>query len=373
MNGNGKVFDRIYYNATLKNVESLNEFSIPSEYKDTRINAVLKRPKDYYLTIERFSFDGYNIPIAIAEIQTGQSNPDLTIYSFTLRYNNASDYQTFVIYVPNDIAISKPSPPTTARANSKYYFIYYYQDFLDMCNTALSTAFTNLKTANPGATQTEAPFFIYDFDTGLISLIVPYNYLAGDPIEIWMNGPTYRFFDGIPNQYNQLGNPNGKDYKFIIKYRLNNAWAKPGGSIPTPPTNPDYLELKQEYFLSGWDPLDNLLFQTAEIPVLSENVYSNTDAFGAKSYKNIITDFKPIFDKRGSVRSVYEYFPTGPYRLINLKSDTELKVIDFTVTWLDKTGVEWDLSLFLNEGLSIKFLFILKSSYIPSFNHNGKY
>ena len=103
--------------------------------------------EDYFVAIARFSIQtGGSLPVFIPAIQTGQSNVNQTVYIITLVYNGVSGTGT-IIHVPQPTA-QLPSAPTTVQDfSTDYYYIYNYQDWIGMVNTAFQTAFTNL-TAN---------------------------------------------------------------------------------------------------------------------------------------------------------------------------------------------------------------------------------
>ena len=118
--------------------------------------------EDYFVAIARFSIQtGGALPVFIPAIQTGQSNVNQTVYIITLVYNGASGTGT-IMHVPQPTA-QLPSAPTTVQDfSTDYYYIYNYQDWIGMVNTAFQTAFanliTNLKTASIyNAVSNQAP------------------------------------------------------------------------------------------------------------------------------------------------------------------------------------------------------------------------
>ena len=99
---------------------------------------------DYFVAIARFSIQtGGTLPVFIPAIQTGQGDVNKTVYIITLTYNGVSGTGT-IEHVPQPTA-QVPSVPTTSQdLTTDYYYIYNYQDWIGMVNTAFQTAFSNL-------------------------------------------------------------------------------------------------------------------------------------------------------------------------------------------------------------------------------------
>ena len=99
---------------------------------------------DYFVAIARFSIQtGGTLPVFIPAIQTGQGDVNKTVYIITLTYNGVSGTGT-IAHVPQPTA-QVPSVPTTSQdLTTDYYYIYNYQDWIGMVNTAFQTAFSNL-------------------------------------------------------------------------------------------------------------------------------------------------------------------------------------------------------------------------------------
>ena len=67
---------------------------IPISFTESRTTAILEDASMYYMAICRFhDLDTFgSIPCFIPQVQTGQSDPNLTIYSITYKYKN-NDFQ----------------------------------------------------------------------------------------------------------------------------------------------------------------------------------------------------------------------------------------------------------------------------------------
>ena len=100
---------------------------------------------DYFCSIVRFSIQtGNTLPVFIPRIRTGQSDANKTVYRITLKdniygriYYGAAD----VIYIPEDQTAPTPLPPLVEQdVTSSYYYVYNFQHFVDLLNTALALA-----------------------------------------------------------------------------------------------------------------------------------------------------------------------------------------------------------------------------------------
>ena len=94
-------------------------------FEETRTQPFLDgTAEDYFVAIARFSIQtGGTLPVFIPAIQTGQSDPDLTVYAITLKYNN-TEGTAYIRHVPQPSA-TPPAPPTTAQdLSGDYYYVY---------------------------------------------------------------------------------------------------------------------------------------------------------------------------------------------------------------------------------------------------------
>ena len=110
---------------------------------------------DYFCSIVRFNIQtGNTLPVLIPRIQTGQSDVNKTIYQVVIMHDFLGDEDTLldtfgfanVMYDPEDQTAPTPAPPTTSQdLSSTYYNVYNYQHFIQLVNTAIQTAWDNLK------------------------------------------------------------------------------------------------------------------------------------------------------------------------------------------------------------------------------------
>ena len=366
--------DKIYYNITLDHEQAADGSLNKAEYRVERTQPIIENPKEYYMTISRFSVPAIDIPILIMPIVDNQPNPNLTPFKVTLIYGGTS-FQQSVIYVSG--AVTEPVPPAPIPVQqidpeSYYYWVYTYQRFIDMINTAIATAFAALKAAFPLAPQTEAPYFIYNSETELISLIAQYSYSQPGAIEFFINHELLTYMEAFTVEFYGRNPVTGEDAKMIIQDEggLKNAYYPPGVAVPAAtippaaPATPYYLEMKQEYkIVSSWTSFQDLVFTTGTIPIVAEWIQTSATEDGRATSANIMTDFHPTLQYAGDNRGNMVYFPTGPYRLINLNSTTPLRRFDFKVWWKDKNDRLYPVRIPYGQQLNVKFLFLKKSTF----------
>lgn len=382
--------DKIYYNIEvtnpLINPPGFIQNAIRATFAENRVQPIVDNPSDYYLTVARFEISGSAIPILIFPIQTGigQTNPNLSPLSVTLSFGG-SDFQEFVILVsqsPDETVPLAPSANGGLQKITPYYYIYNYQYFLDLVNTALAAATTALNTAFP-ATLPFAPYFLYNSETQLISLIAPIQ-MTTAPVQLWINSPLYTFFFGLPalnHVVNNLLNLNGKDQEIIIKNYTDNCFTPCGTSVlSTSTTNAGvtttigapitHLKMEQEWVgIQYWNSFKSIIFVSPSIGAVNEYIPTSvaSQSGGQVSFLPILTDFQPILNNPGDARSQISYYPQGPYRLINLQGTTPLTKVDLTAYWQDINDNIHPIELLPNTYMSVKFLFIKKSSYIAQY------
>ena len=362
--------DRIYYNISIKGEKGT---SIAS-YQEDRTKAILENPSDYYLTISRFSIPAIDIPIFIADIEPNQPDRDLTRYIFSIKYNGFT-YSIPVTWETQSLLAPIPPPPIPKQVvNSTYYFCFTYTRAIQLINNALLNAWQIAKVADTNVGN-YAPYFFYDVNTQKISLVTEYAYSQPGGPEVRANRYAFeKFFIGFNVS---LDSQTNAEYSFKIENNQGTNYYYPAGfTVPAPttptvpptalvnPTPSHFLIQSQNWrSLSTWASLIDIVFLTGTIPITYEYTQS-AGSQGDAQFTPILTDFEPYLNDAGDGRSVFSYFPQGPYRLINLNSNTPLKRFDFQIYWKDKLGRLFPLTIPEDQVANVKFLFIKKSTYV---------
>ena len=323
----------IYYNVLINYLNSSEKSALGfpiASFKETRVDAILKNPSEYELAIERFKVPTFSIPILFFK-----SN----YYYVRMSYNGDTITQPLV-YVPNG------GEPLYGNV------IYNYQDFIDILNNALSSCFTILKGVQPGAPPTERPFVVYDATTQLCSFYAEQLYdINGPPtIKVEMSNSLYHLFPS----WQTISQADFEWYQIVIKNNKNNS---------TVYNAKNYYIMTQEYStLALWNDLQSVIFYTDSIPINQELEPSQ-----ANKTRRIVTDFEPLDDV--NIRDSLQFFPQGPLRFYDLKSDYPLNTIDIKVRFQTKDGQIYPCYVFPDNQISLKILFRKKQV----FNDEGDY
>ncbi len=377
--GLSKENDRVYYNVAIPHDDSQGIGPSPAIFQTDFTQALLRNPTEWYVTIIRFTVPSQIIPIFIPEIVPfPNTNPNLTVYTVTLSYNGVDSTQNIIFQTTLPIFPTPPGPSADhpLQYDTPYYYIYSYQEWIDDINRAIATAFAALPGKPVGAL---APYFIFDSTTLLISLVAQrafYDEALGGlgPIRLYINIQLLPFLDAIEGLLLSYDVNDPKNFQFLIKDNKNNWYNPPYVCGPTGSCcicPPDYYIMTQEYdVLTDWNTLLNVQFVSTLLGTTLEYVpiASNNNTLGTANQQTlngvgVLTDFEPILELGPEARTQIQYFQNGPYRLINLNSTEPLHKFDLKVYWVDKFGKQRLLYLTHHAVLTVKFLFIRKSSY----------
>lgn len=372
------------------------------EYNVTKTEPLLDRCSDYYCSVVRFNIPMENIPLMICPIvpnQTqvlgaGNEDKDLTPFIIGIEFGSgsAARFPINVEYFPQNPVFNDTLPTGFVQNRSiqiiaPYYFIYSYQQFLNMINDALSQAWiaAGLKVMFPNHMQ---PYFNLDPITNLISLIVPtyfVNVTAPAVVvpTIFMNAALQKYLDAFNVSVTQYNAPQGNDTYFVLLaaftpppetfYYPNGITPPAPTANPGPPTLPGYYKFTQEYSaLQYWSSLHSVIISTNTIPIRNEFIpgvnnqasYITVNQDGVNVSYPILSDFVPqIEGSAGASRSIAYYLPTAQYRLADMISDNSLQKIDLQLYWVDKNGNLYPIQLSIGQQASIKLAFLKKSLY----------
>ena len=331
--GNKQDNTNEYYNIRIyKPILPLVNTITPIRFNETRTSPILNNPSLYQMAVIRFSIPA-NIPIfewteVGSYLKVGMTYGATTIIK-TL---------TFVDYCGAPFCVPGQS-------------ILFYGQFTDIITTGLQEAFVDLKAAEPMAPPTEAPFFSYDAKTELCSLYGQQSYDVNSvvpTIKIYFSNFMHvKYFVSLKTvEVTTLTVPN----EYYAQIRIQNN----GNNIPLYPAN--YYQIEQEYrTLSLWNDLQTLLFETDTIPVEPEFEPSAND-----TTRRILTDFEPIVDINN--RESFQFYPQGPLRWYDLKSEYPLRTIDLKALWQSKNGTTYPLYLNSGDVATLKLRFRKKGS-----------
>jgi hypothetical protein len=209
--------DIIYYNADLTN-DGVQSY-IPASYKSTRSDIIINNPSKYYCSVIRFNIDGSGIPLLIfPSIDNDDITPNNTYYQViiknttnnTIKYGYVNFYSTITTNLIN-------------IANSIPLAVWNIQDFLDMCNIAISDAFSTI--SKPSG-YNNSPFLWYDIPNQRINLICEPIW-DNEQLIILFNAQLYNEFGTFqnlftPKLYDNDPNPLANFAQIVINNTGNN-------------------------------------------------------------------------------------------------------------------------------------------------------
>jgi hypothetical protein len=344
--------DYIYYNADIINAGSSDTgVATPDpqiRFNETRDSALVRDASQYNFSIIRFTMDGANLdlPLFIPQVQLGEAEGEdftnLTVYGVALPFQQSfhtaegdvtitvTPDENFVIYESetlNTRLAPVPRRPTTIAGqdvSSRYYWVYTYQHWIDLVNTALNTASQNTwtqfgvlwtalgsATPNPYLTYDSwlsamtPPQIVYDPTTYLMTIYgdtrcfgdyIPASgsgpyvpvapALSAPQCRLFFNTNMFGMFANFSNNYYNTLTPiggwnNGVTYVVPSGYVneilfANKDWTnvKDDSAVPYVPTpyNVRYWINTQDYrsIDSLWSPIASIVFTSALLPIKSE-------------------------------------------------------------------------------------------------------
>lgn len=322
-----------YYNVSVPYAYDTSRRPGPQNvvFNTTRTSPVLDKPNDWEVAVVRFYLPS-EMPLFIWD-----TSPDGIAQFLTV----AMEFDSKLIETP---LILDQYCPTCIPTNS----VLFYQEFIDMINTALLTTFTALKLAKPLMPPTQAPYMTYSPISQLCTLVAQTSYDSQlpAPVAIYFNINMYnRFFPGMliagivdktfPTTYAQL--------------RVQDTKTNSNTYNPTIPVG--FYHMVQEYSsLALWNDLQTILLETDHIPTNPEFEPTENDVT-----RRLLTDFEPITEINN--RQAFQYQPSGALRWYDLKSTYPLKAVDLRVFWRSRTGTVYPLIMLQGQIATIKLRF----------------
>jgi hypothetical protein len=395
----------IYYDLTILNNDTTGTQRPPFlQFTEIRNSPYLMNPSDYFCSVVRFSLETPSLPVIIPQVQVGQNDPNLLVYSITLAHPTLepNGIQKYLSFVPQSSVVLFPTPTTPITASAlvnEYYYTFTYKPFIDMVNTALRSAWNDFITAHPiaGYTVANFPYLYWDEDANIATWVVPQELyetptpnnptpalnaaLAAAPIQIFMNAPLFNLFSSFTAFQNGFGNAGGTTPtpttfgRNWMMYFPNTVSTNPylaNTSTGAMSVLPQYagkncLRVSQEYPTTPlWNPVQSIVFTTSLLPI-APSIVSAPVLFGAGSsfttsgnnsgISNILTDLEVPLEKGWQIKPSINYVPTAEYRLFDLNGNAPLSAIEISVNWKDTFGQVHQFRLASGCNSSLKLMF----------------
>ena len=368
-------------------------------YNDQRQNVILANPESYYFSIIRFSISATTLPLFVANVATNAqfpliapSNVKTMPYVITLEYNGFQ-FGVNVEFRPEDK--TQAVPPVAGNPNlysGPYFWIYTYQHFVDLINTAFYNAYTGLAalTALPSVYP---PFMVFNRETKTFDICADALHyqnigfdgsnIATPAINIYFNNFLYDKFtsliaDHLSDSTSITPGLNTMNYRLrftntgdnlidnnVAPVQIMNPYNTSGALIPYAKT---IIKMKTE-----WDMLDNfcenseLIFSTVSIPVATSFIapyipYAVSSNSIVNTHEKSVTDFALSANvaSTGTTRNQIIYVPSV-YRYLTMQGSVPVSKIDLFMYWRTNRGIVFPLVLNTAGTMSLKIQFIKKS------------
>jgi len=384
--------DNVYYDLVITNVKSETTPPIPIYFNENRTNPIVNNSGDYELSIVRFSLDTTSLPLFIPTIQSGQSDPDLTIYSVTMSYlpvgaPTAYVFQQYVRWSPQNIEIPVPPPPSQTgtglqSTSGPYYFAYNYQWWILKVFEAFQTCFSELQALVLAGGYSDLvgvlpPLITWNTDnsTAVISAQSSFfnNYSSYSPVPVlnpqavnlFFNTPLYSLFSSFPAvSYGYVASL-GRNYRLSIGDFTGSNQIYLPSIVTSGQTQFICTQVFQEFStIANWTPVSSIVFVSNTLPIVSNQlsaplIYNEervvTSLFGNNAnFAQIITD---IETNENCYLPNLIYNPSAQYRYISMTGQNPITNVDVSVFWKSKLGVLNPLLLSSGGSCTLKFLF----------------
>lgn len=359
----------IYYDLDIINNDTTGTIQpVPLRFTEVRNNPFIMCPENYYMSVVRFQIQtGDSLPVMVPQVQLGQTDPNLLIYSITLTYKTY-EFQSYAVYVPDDLSQPLPQPPLDFQdITSSYYFLSTYQAWIEIVNNTFKSAFAGLNAlvvAGGDALPTANPPFMEFDPNALVAIldcdVVGYERNLVNPIKVFMNSPMFNLFNTFQAVVqNFSGVTNGKNIQLSI-YNNNNT------NVLNLPTYNVIQSYQEGSTVCMMNPIASVVFTTALLPVVPSNI-AVPKVYGSQSslfnvgnnanIANVITDFVVPVDALNRYKPNIVYTPQAEYRLFNLYGSSPVSAIELSAYWKDPFGGLHPIYLNSGCGANIKIMF----------------
>lgn len=293
------------------------------QFDKNRVQPVLDNPSDYELSVVRFSIPSTSIPVM---------NWNPIKYKIGIEFNGTL-IEKFVDFVPNS-----DKPPLYEGTIGS---VWSYQEWCDIMSNCLEELHNQIVLAEPSFPASTPILWTIQPETEIMSLYCPTGY-ADPNVKLYFNRmlETQSVFQAFGEEQDR--------FRIFIKDKITNRTTYGGGGFV----------MSQEYPTTSLIcDADKLLVETNSIPVNPELLGSKTNEI-----RQVVTDFDIANLVRDSL--TIQFYPQGPLRYYQLKSNYPLHRMNIVVRWEDTNGNTYPIYLQENAQLSMKIHFRKKGSDI---------
>lgn len=294
--------------------------------------------------------------------------------------------------------------------SSKYYWVYTYDWWLTLVNTALDNAnlaiygeYSGITPGNPAPPGSPvyanyaawtavypSPVMVYNPTTLLFSIYYPAVYApfpGSDNFQLFFNVNMEGLFSNFLNNYYNNGTgpplpfpvtpvrplPDGYANALLCRIQGLGQNIVTPASLPVPPIYTGvWVQMTQNFFSTStlWSPIDAIVFTSALLPIQNEasappNVLGakntgNSSATSQSAFLPTVTDVAlDLSNDPSGYRKMIYYAPTAEYRMSDFQnSKFDIRNIDIQVYWRNRLDNQlYPVSMFNLSSVSIKLMF----------------
>ena len=340
-------------------------------FNDLRTDRILDDAGSYYVAVERFHISTINLPVIIAQIETGQSDPNLTEYSFTMVYNGNS-FQSYLQFIPQNVNEPVPNAPLDFQdMSSKYYFVSSYKYMVGLINNTLKSAFNGLNALSTLPTN-ETPFILYDPLSSSMLFNADSSYFdvsntnTNNIIYIYANNLMYNLLSGF--EWKNMGNNS-----LNLNHQLQ-IYSDFGTNILQLEINSvqkNIIQCYEEYpSVKSWSCVQSICLIANNLPI-QQTIVNDTKKYNSRqgmsntssnSTLNVLSDFTVPYPEN-YIPSV-DYTSPARLKLVDMYGIGQtIKNIEISIMWKDIYGNLYPMQLASGCDSNLVLIFVKKSFY----------
>ena len=365
----------VYYNIDLihsntKSNQSLapvlldSNYNPPARFTEVRTTPIIYNASNFEMAIISADLNGATkrLPLFIPMIDTNQIiDVNKTVYWVGEGDPTICTASLNVTYVPTDPTITAPTSALSQNLSNPYYYVYTYNQFLQMINTQLSAL-------SFGGSVTK-PFIRYNSDSGLFDLLMPATLVTGN-YYVYFNTDLFNLFSSFP--YTKVAGVAPITTDDNCMYRINtNIDQQKQETINAVA----YVVVPQEYNTTNnmWSPVQSIVFASTLLPVLNEKTSTplifddqndnTTVKTSSNAFNSVILEFKNEFKEGADIVQNISYTPSAEFKMMSLTgSNTPITNVDIIVYWRNRLDNQLNQLYLPNfSNITIKMLFRRKN------------
>ena len=375
---NKNLPEYVYFDINVANKRQTTQQSEPFSYNEIRSSPFLDGPSgSYKMSIIRFSVDT-DSPVFIPQIQSNQTDINLTEYTITMTGPNAVA-SVNVKWIPQFPKAARPPPPSSTSTGEPLYTTGYYDCksyswFMLLLNIASKECMVQLQTADGDPVDTsKAPLFVWDESRDCMNILFEDEFKSSlsttspivvvDPTyKLFFNVQLFQLFNTLPAEF--LGYdgsvPAGQNYYIPCYDSIENRV-----EVDDAQGNQSHTEYRitQEASTAALiSPFTALVFTSNALPIVSTQVsapisYQDGQIIQSGSgdtTSNIISDIKTDDNVYGP-SLLYE--PRSQFRYISMVGNEKLSRLDLQVFLRLRNGSLYPVRMASGSNLTCKILF----------------